>query len=211
MSAPLSLLPGSLSRKGKAVTKKEPSGSQSEEEVGRAFTDLVALVKGSEAEFALLETELWTGLLHLGRLLVALFLASRQQRQQAEQPQEVVLEGRRYRRDKAPHPRSLNTRFGVVHYFRTYLRADGGKGHYPLDAALGLTEDRMSFGLLSLGARLATMMSFAKAQGLLCWFLGQAPSTEVLEDTVLGLGRRTGEWFAQAPAPQEEEDGEVLV
>ena len=35
MSAPLSLLPGSLSRKGKAVTKKEPSGSQIEEEVGR--------------------------------------------------------------------------------------------------------------------------------------------------------------------------------
>lgn len=211
MSAPLRLLPGGLSRKGKAVTKKEPSVSQIEEEVGRAFTDLVALVKGSEAVFALLETELWTGLLHLGRLLVALFLASRQHRQQAEQPQEVVLEGRRYRRDKAPHPRSLNTRFGVVQYFRTYLRADGGKGHYPLDAALGLTEDRMSFGLLSLGARLATMMSFAKAQGLLCWFLGQAPSTEVLEHTVLGLGRRTGEWFAQAPAPQEEEDGEVLV
>jgi hypothetical protein len=148
-------------------------------------------------------------MLLLGRLLAMLFLASRQQRQQAELPERMVIDGREHRRDKEPQPRNLNTLFGVVRYFRTYLRAKSGGGHYPLDAELGLTQDRLSFGLLSLGARLSTMMSFAKAQGLLRWFLGQAPSTEVLEQAVLGLGRRTGEWLAQAPAP--EEDGEVLI
>lgn len=44
-----------------------------------------------------------------------------------------------------------------------------------------------------------------------CWFLGSAPSTEVIEQPVLGLGldRRTAQWFEQTPAPPD--DVEVLV
>ena len=34
--------------------------------------------------------------------------------------------------------------------------------------------------------------SYAKARSTLCFLMGQAPSTEVLEQTVLGLGARTG-------------------
>ena len=33
--------------------------------------------------------------------------------------------------------------------------------------------------------------------------------TEVIEQSVLGLGRRTGDWFEAQPAPNG--DGEVLV
>ena len=36
-----------------------------------------------------------------------------------------------------------------------------------------------------------------------------APSTEVIEQAVLGLGRHTADWFEQVPAPDG--DGEVLV
>jgi hypothetical protein len=63
--------------------------------------------------------------------------------------------------------------------------------------------------VLSLAARLATMMSFGRVHAVLGWFLGTAMSTEVIEKTVLGLGRRTSEWFERAPAPMD--DGEVLV
>jgi hypothetical protein len=210
MPAALRLLPGGLTHKGVELCEEEPSVEQLETELSATFTQVVTLARTSEATFQGFEKELWTRVLLLGRLVVVLFLACRQQRQQALSPPRLPLGGvGGYHRNKA-QPRRLNTLFGVVRYFRTYLRpAAGGVGHYPLDAALGLTEDRMSFGVLSLGARLATMMSFAKVHSLLSWFLGQAPSTEVLESTVLGLGRHTGQWFQQAPAPQG--DGEVLI
>ena len=60
-----------------------------------------------------------------------------------------------------------------------------------------------------MAARLATKLSFAETRMTLASFVPDAPSTEVLENTVLGLGRHTAEWFEQAPAP--EGDGEVLV
>lgn len=63
--------------------------------------------------------------------------------------------------------------------------------------------------VLSLCSRLATMLSYAKVHTTLTWFLGSAPSTEVIEQTVLGLGRRTAHWFEQCPAL--EQDGEVLI
>lgn len=208
MPAKLRLLPGGLTSNGDDLPKKGPSVQQIEKELYAQFAAVVAQARTSGALFAVFEKELWAQMLGLGRLLVVLFLASREQRQQAQGPQRLMLEGRWYSRNQA-QPRNLNTLFGVVRYFRTYMRGESGQGHYPLDAELGLLQDRLSMGLLSLGARLATMMSFAKAQGLLRWFLGQAPSTEVLEQSVLGLGRRTSAWFEQAPAPQG--DGEVLI
>ena len=63
--------------------------------------------------------------------------------------------------------------------------------------------------LLGLATRLATKLCYAQTQAVLGWFLLQSPSTEVIEQAVLGLGRRTGEWFQSAPPP--EGDGEVLV
>lgn len=209
MPAALRLLPGGLTHKGVELCEQEPSVEQIERELSATFTQVVMMARTSEAKFMLYEKELWAQVLTLGRLVVVLFLACRQQRQQALVPKSQPQGGRGYHRNKA-QPRRLNTLFGVVRYFRTYLRsAAGGLGHYPLDAELGLTEDRMSFGVASLGARLATMMSFAKVHSVLKWFLGQAPSTEVLESTVLGLGRHTGPWFQQALAPQG--DGEVLI
>ena len=51
-------------------------------------------------------------------------------------------------------------------------------------------------------------MSFAEAREVLRWFVPQAPSTEVLEKVVLGLGRHTQAWFESVAAPDD--DGEVL-
>jgi hypothetical protein len=208
MPAKLTLLPGGLGRNGHDLNPEAPPVEQIERELYAHIHEAVDLAKTSDMMFVAFEKELWNRVLLVGRLVVTLFLTSREHRLRSKMPERQVQQGRALKRCDA-EPRNLNTLFGVVRYFRTYLRANRGPGFYPLDAELGLTQDRMSLRLLSVAARLATMMSFAKVQGLLCWFLGQAPSTEVVENTVLGLGRRTAEWFDKAPAPQG--DGEVLI
>jgi hypothetical protein len=144
------------------------------------------------------------------RVAIMLFLALREEQVMRAYPSQLACEGRRFRRVRVI-TRSLTTLFGVVRYARTYMREVGHakRGFHPLDIALGLVSDRFSWNVLTMAARLATKLSFAEARTTLAAFVPNAPSTEVIEQTVLGLGRYTADWFAQAPAP--EGDGEVLV
>jgi hypothetical protein len=145
------------------------------------------------------------------RIAIMLFLALREDQLMRVHPSQVERDGRKFRRAPAI-PRSLATLFGVVRYARTYMREVGHRGRrgfHPLDVALGLVGDRFSWNVLTMAARLATKLSFAEARTTLASFVPDAPSTEVIENTVLGLGRHTAAWFEHAPAP--EGDGEVLV
>lgn len=166
---------------------------------------------GEVTTFKAFETALIPKVFELARLLIALFLFLGEERDRLTEC-EVEVAGQKFRRRPA-QPRNLNTFFGVVRYWRTYLlgRATAGvrRGFHPLDAKLGLTADRLSLNLLSLATRLATKLTYAQTQVVLGWFLLQSPSTEVIEQAVLGLGRRTGEWFQSGPPP--EGDGDVLV
>ena len=155
------------------------------------------------------ERELREQVFALARVAIVLFLTLCEQRLSATLGGVVHRGERRFRRAPA-QGRNLSTLFGVVRYVRTYLReVGGGGGFHPLDAELGLSADRFSLNVLSLAVRLATKLSFAEARTTLGWFLSNPPATEVIEKTVLGLGRHTGEWFQTQPAP--EGDGEVLV
>ncbi|HEY3358801.1 MAG TPA: hypothetical protein VGQ83_36470, partial [Polyangia bacterium] len=203
----LELLPTSLGD-NEGVTTAHLSVDELETELQAQLHAAIAGARTSEDSFMAFETALLATVRLLGRLLVVLFLTAREERERARTPERVTKGGHTYRRRPA-QPRNLNTVFGVVRYSRTYLRGPQGHGFHPLDVALGLTADRLSMMVLGLGARLATIVSFARVHAILGWFLGAAPSTEVLEKTVLGLGRRTGEWFERAPAP--EDDGEVLI
>jgi hypothetical protein len=145
------------------------------------------------------------------RVAIMLFLALREEHVMRSYPDRVECGGRRFRRAPAI-VRSLATLFGVVRYARTYLREIGQNarhGFHPVDVSLGLTGDRFSWNVLTMAARLASKLSFAEARATLAMFVPDTPSTEVIEQTVLGLGRYTADWFEQAPAP--EGDGEVLV
>lgn len=147
------------------------------------------------------------------RFLVMLFLCLCEQRISNALEPVIVVDGRRYKR-RPPKARNLMTVFGVVRYFRTYVRGPRLKkgrrrGFHPLDAQLGLTQDRFSMGALALGAYLATKMSFSQARECLARTTGEAPSTEILEKAVLGLGAHADAFFEQAPPPDD--DGEVLV
>lgn len=165
-----------------------------------------------ERSFKEFEKGLMPRIFQLAKLLVCLFLCLREEQVAEGLGSHVEIGGRRFHR-RPPQPRNLHTWFGVVRYWRTYLRGpatkNGRTGFHPLDVKLGLTADRLSMNVLSVATRLATKLSFAQTHAVLTWLLLQPPSTEVLEQAVLGLGRHTGEWFRSAPPP--EGDGEVLV
>ncbi len=198
------------------TSQDAPSPAELREEAQRQARAVIALAmdwgnRDEPVSFKEFEKTLRTVLFALGRILVMLFLARREQRVMREHPASVQRGRRRFRR--APvQARNLSTLFGVVRYWRTYFREVAKKkrrGFYPLDAALGLTADRFSWNVLSQAARLASKMSFAEARAILVSFVFQAPSTEVIEKAVLGLGHHTAAWYASAPVPDD--DGEVLV
>ena len=149
------------------------------------------------------ETQLVPQVLTVGRLALQLFLQMREAQWRATAPPSPP----GYKR-QGPIVRQLGTFFGKVSYARTYFYRVGG-GYYPLDLELGLTGDGFSLLLTSCAVRLATKVSYAQTVLLLTLFLHWSPAQTSLEELVLGLGRHTGAWFAQAPAPPG--DGEVLV
>jgi hypothetical protein len=142
----------------------------------------------------------------VGRLLIALFLLARHQRLQSQDQDYAD-----YRRFPQWLPRNLQTMFGVVRYQRAYWkRRHGSGGFHPLDAELGLTRDGFVPGVISLACRLATYLSYAKTTLVLEAFWGWSPSTETVEQWVLGVARQGSAYMASSP-PFPEADGEVLV
>ena len=166
-----------------------------------------------EATFVVFEKGLISMVAAVARAVIVLFLVASEERENAAVAARLVLKGRTFRRAPA-QTRGLLTWFGVVRYRRTYLRevvkaGEAARGFHPVDAALGLLADRLSPNVLAMSVRLATRMAFGEAREELGWFLPAAPSTEVVEQALLGYGRHTQEWYAQLPAPAD--DGEVLV
>src|SRR6266850_1661962 len=141
----------------------------------------------------------------LGRLCLAFFLALREERS-ARELERWKRRGYRCRDRERKH---LNTFFGRVTYWRTYVRRQGATGFHPLDRVLGITADGFSFLAMQVAARLSTFLPFEQVTALFLYFNSWSPSKTSVEKSVLGFGRFTQEWFASAPAP--EGDGEVLV
>ena len=209
MPAELKLLPSSLQDKGQIEPNHAPSAQELELAIASGLAQILKSAKDpSDLTFMAYEATLLSQLRQLGCLVLMLFLCLREQRLRAKTPATVHQQGQTYTLRPA-QARNLSTLFGVIRYFRSYLRGAHGHGYHPLDRELGLTTDRLSMNVLSLASRLATMLSYARVHTTLAWFLGSSPSTEVIEQTVLGLGKRTAQWFQQAPVP--EQDGEVLI
>jgi hypothetical protein len=218
------IIPFKLNRNSKGTSPKTAQREEAPptvaERLARLREEVAALERLAEEQasaktlpaFMAFESTLKERLDGVGRATTELFLTHAEQRVAAE-CKEGVAYGERFLR---PAPqlqvRNVTGRFGVVRYHRTYLRENHAarrRGFHPLDVALGLSTDRFSWNVLSLGARLATKLSFAQALATLRLFLPNAPSTEVIEQTVLGLGQFTGAWFEHLAAPAG--DGEVLI
>jgi hypothetical protein len=212
----LKISPLRLSRNGEAGQEKRPSVDDLRDELRRAAVgvgDFVTQAVSTEdlPWFKDFERGLRESLFAVARAAIVLFFALAEERVLRGFAARVERGGRTFR--KAPaQARNLGTWFGPVRYWRTYFRAESEKdrgGFHPLDVQLGLLSDRFSWNVLSVSVRLATKLAFAEARATMGLFVPQPPSTEVVEQAVLGLGRHTKEWFAIAPLPPD--DGEVLI
>src|SRR6202011_5988213 len=108
MPAKLKLLPGGLGRNGPELDPQAPSVEQLELEIHAQLRQSVERAKTSNATFMAFEKDLWTQMLLLGRLVVTLFLACREQRLRANLPERQVQQGRQLTRGAA-QSRNLNT------------------------------------------------------------------------------------------------------
>lgn len=183
--------------------------------VQAAAASVQTLASAQTLSYRQAEREISDAVFAIGRALIVLLLGLREAHVMAAHH---AAHGTRYQglfrtlRSAPPIARNLTTVFGVVRYFRSYLREvnkSDRRGVHPVDVSLGLTADRISWNVLMVAARLATKMAFVEARTTLSAFMPDAPSTEVIEKTVLGLGRHVAEFVEQAPAPQD--DGEVLI
>lgn len=121
----------------------------------------------------------------LGCLFLQLFLMACHERMNYGQ---WLSKGLYYK--KMPISRVLKTAYGEITYWRTYLAKKKGEGgFYPLDSILGLTSDGFTPLIISLASKLATRVSFQTSVLFFECFYGWAPSTESVENLVLGLGR----------------------
>ena len=153
---------------------------QIQEQVGRILSDC----ENCDAPFFEFEKQLFARVRVLGCLCVCLFLLARHRRLDLR----AWLRG--HRLVDGWVPRQLKTVYGTIRYGRAYLaRRGGGGGYHPLDAVLGLTRDTFSPWVISLATRLTTRLSFQTAKLVVTAFWGWSPSTEALEDLVLGLAR----------------------
>jgi hypothetical protein len=108
-------------------------------------------------------------------------------------------------------PRTLRRLFGQVRYQRDYwVRRWSKGGFHPLDEELGLTRDGFSPLVISLACGLYTYLSYAKTTLIMKAFWGWSPSTETVEQWVLGVGKNAAAYMASAP-PLPQPEGEVLV
>jgi hypothetical protein len=215
------IIPLKLNRNGKGRRQKREMPPTVADRVARLQEALEGLERLAKAKarggeqlpsFMEFENAVKEKLDAVGRAATELFLTHAEERVAAACNDGLQCGERFLRPAPQLQPRNLSGRFGVLRYFRTYLRenhAGRRRGFHPLDVSLGLSADRFSWNVLSVSARMATKMSFVEARATVGLFLPNAPSTEVIEQTVLGLGKFTGDWFADLPAP--EGDGEVLV
>ena len=144
---------------------------------------------------------------HFACLFIQLFLTFRHENLDYSKWTDTGL----YYARKNPIMRTIKTVFGEVKYWRTYLvRKDNiGNGFHPLDAVLGLTRDGFSPSVINLVTRLATRVSFTSTVLIYTYFYDWSPSTESIENLVLGIGRDAGEYMEVVEPP--EGDGDVLI
>lgn len=191
-----------MSTKGKlhAVAAGSKGTTTRDEEIVAEVRLLIAwaVTASSTRDLRGFERELLPRMWNIGRLLVSLFMETR------EAELQTTLRGPRWLVE-----RSVATMFGEVRVNRTYVRGDDGHGEAPLDRALGLTADLVSANLLGLAALLATQMPFDHVREVLGLFVGYVPSASTIKEAVLGIGSLAQAWLEVAPLPDG--DGEVLV
>jgi hypothetical protein len=160
------------------------------------------------ATLVAVEAELWTALLGLGRVVIALFLA-----RQASRPRAATYEhdGARFALDADSLRRiEVGTRFGKVLFARPIGVPLGkrSRADLPVDRELGLCSS-FSLGTVTAIIQLCALMAFGTARRLFAEFHEWAPSARTTLRMVDAVGAEARRFLDAAAVP--EDDGDVLV
>lgn len=166
-------------------------------------------VAEAQSELALVEQQLWSALLALGRALIVLFLTRAASRPRSA---DYAHEGVRYVLDTSTRRSSqIGTRFGKVPFRRPVGRPLGGRTRrmdLPVDRELGLCSG-FSLGTVTALVRLCTLLAFGTARKVFSESHEWSPSPRATLRMIDALGGQARAFLEQAAPP--EDDGEVLV
>jgi len=179
-----------------------------ERAVQRAFDDAIAIARGATTRpLHDVETSLWSGLLALGRALIALYLARVSAR---PRPSGYIHEGAKFVLAGTASSQ-IGTRFGKVAFDRPVGRRVGWRRatcDRPIDRALGLCGGFSLPTVLSL-TRLCAQLAFTNARTAFAQFCEWSPSQRTTLRMVDAVGARARPFLEAAPVPDD--DGEILV
>jgi Transposase len=181
---------------------------QARTNVQRSIREVMAIADGAApASAATVEQRLWSGLLGLGRMLMALYFAR----------QAARWASRSYRVEErdftivGTETVAVGTRFGKVALEQPVGRSKDdprSERDWPLQRELGLPAG-FTMLVVTTMARLCAQMAFAQARDLARHLFEWAPSPRAVLRMVDAVGERARGFLEQAPPP--EDDGEVLV
>jgi hypothetical protein len=181
---------------------------QARREVHATFAVALAMADTADRQpLAAVEASLWTGMLALGRAMIALYLA-----RQVGQPRPALYkhDGKEYEIEGVV-PGEVGTRFGKVGFETTVGRRVGLPRlarDLPVNRELGLCAGFSLLVVLTL-TKLCAQMAFKSARSAFHDMLEWRPSSRATLRMVDAVGAEARGFLEQAPPP--EDDGDVLV
>jgi hypothetical protein len=181
------------------------------QDIRQEFEMLLDFVIGDQAQKATadqIERGLFTLLLAIGTKLLMLFFVMRSEVCSRETIQTAAGATLPYERDTK---RIYYSIFGKLPLYRPYFYQPGIGGETPLDAALGLGEDRYSDLLREMSDYLGVYNVYHKTGDILSRLLGLKLSTAAIESNLAADAADVENYYAQKPPPQPVEEAEILV
>lgn len=191
-------------------TKVESEKSRRLAAVHSVVEDLVEWLTGpgSASPLHRVEAELFDRLMHLGVLLLGVWLAHRLPRQVPE----TLRQGRGWYLYAGMAAEPVRSRFGVGFIARpeyVLVHGNGPMKVAPYDRRIGLAAGRMSLGVHLVVAWLVARMTFQGSHDVMTAFGGYSPSTRSMHGIVDKLGPQAAAYMETLPAPDD--DGDSLV
>lgn len=184
--------------------------SMIQQKVQNDFDALLAMVQGPAAGQQTadqMERQLFKKLLQLGAQLMLLFLVCRSRRFPREALVKAQGEAIPYHSERK---RIYYSIFGKVDFERPYFYRKG-TGHLPLDADLGLGEERYSDFLREMYEELNAYLPYGKTGQLLGRLLGINLSQRVQQQLVGTDAAEVAAYYQQQAAPPVSEEATILV
>jgi hypothetical protein len=181
------------------------------QDVRKEFEMLLDFVTGEQAHLATadqIERGLFKLLLAMGAKLLLLFFVIRSDACSRDPIQSAIGAILPYERETK---RIYYSIFGKLPLYRPYFYKKGVGAETPLDAALGLGEDRYSDLLREVSDYLGVYNVYHKTGDILARLLGLKLSTGAIESNIADDAADVESYYAQKPPPKPAEEAEILV